>query len=100
MTNPDRASRGQTLPRVLMLGSGGRPHVIREAERLRPMVEQHAEIVLCDFDGCEDLSQVEADYAIVLGGDRSILRAANQMAFKQIPVLGVNLGKLGFLDDL
>ena len=38
--------------------------------------------------------------AVVLGGDGSILRAANQMRLNQIPVLGVNLGKLGFLADL
>ena len=38
--------------------------------------------------------------ALVLGGDGAILRAARQMGRQQIPVLGVNLGKLGFLADL
>src|SRR5207237_10332007 len=33
-------------------------------------------------------------------GDGSILRAARQMGYHQQPVLGVNLGKLGFLADL
>jgi NAD+ kinase len=33
----------------------------------------------------------------VLGGDGSILRASLQMQEQQIPILGVNLGKLGFL---
>ena len=37
---------------------------------------------------------------MVLGGDGSILRAAHQMGRRQRPVLGVNLGKLGFLADL
>ncbi|HTQ38838.1 MAG TPA: NAD(+)/NADH kinase, partial [Pirellulales bacterium] len=33
-------------------------------------------------------------------GDGSILRAAHQMGYHQVPILGVNLGKLGFLADL
>lgn len=36
----------------------------------------------------------------MLGGDGSILRAAKQMGSHQIPVLGLNLGKLGFLADI
>ena len=36
----------------------------------------------------------------MVGGDGSILRAAHQMGRRQRPVVGVNLGKLGFLADL
>ncbi len=91
---------GRRQPRVLLLGSGERPNVLDEAQRLRPFIEQHAEIVLADFRYQEDLSQVRADLAIVMGGDGSILRAAKQMGANQIPVLGVNLGRLGFLADV
>jgi len=74
--------------------------VLVEAARLRPVIEQHAQIVRTDFTGAEDLSNVEADLAIVLGGDGSILRAARQMGHRQIPVVAINLGKLGFLANL
>ena len=47
-----------------------------------------------------DLKAETADLALVLGGDGAILRAARQMGYHQTPVLGVNLGKLGFLADL
>ncbi len=65
-----------------------------------PLVARHAEVVLVDLASESDLSSVEFDLALVLGGDGSILRAARQMGRRQRPVLGVNLGKLGFLADL
>ena len=90
----------QTRPRVVVLALGERPHIASEALRLRPLVEQFADIALFDLDFAADLSKVEADFAIVMGGDGSILRAAHQMGYHQLPILGVNLGKLGFLADL
>src|SRR6185503_9952591 len=51
-------------------------------------------------DFSSDLSGTDAELAIVLGGDGSILRAAHQMGYNQRPVLGVNLGRLGFLAAL
>ena len=84
-------------PRVFLLGSGGRDNVLAAAESLRPQIERHADVVLADFFFREDLGPASADFAIVLGGDGSILRAALQMRERQIPILGVNLGKLGFL---
>ena len=86
--------------RVVLLGAAQRPDVRAEAERLRPIIEQHAQIVCSDFTGTEDLSKVEADVAIVLGGDGSILRAARQMGHRQVPVVAINLGKLGFLANM
>ena len=95
---PTWSSEGRL--RILLLGSGDRPNVLSEAERLKKIIAEQAEIVLADFTFQEDLSTVEADLAIVLGGDGSILGAAKQMGEKQLPVVGVNLGKLGFLADL
>jgi NAD+ kinase len=57
-------------------------------------------VISRDLDLGEDLSRLEFDLAIVLGGDGSMLRAAHQMGRRQRPVIGVNLGKLGFLADL
>src|SRR5205807_9217429 len=70
------------------------------AERLIPFLREHAEVVAFDLKQETDLSALSADFALVLGGDGAILRAARQMGYHQAPVLGVNLGKLGFLADL
>lgn len=42
----------------------------------------------------------ELDLAVALGGDGTILRAVGLVAQAGIPVLGVNLGRLGFLTDV
>ncbi len=81
----------------MILADGNRESIRSEVERLRPTIGQHFEIVAQSFDFSDELPQADADLAIVFGGDGSILRAAHQMAYHQRPVLGVNLGRLGFL---
>lgn len=86
--------------RIFVLGNAGRQGVVEEADILVPFLRSHAEVVLVDLRQECDLGAEKADVALVLGGDGAILRAARQMGYQQTPVLGVNLGKLGFLADL
>lgn len=48
------------------------------------------------FDGHD----FEADFAISMGGDGTFLRTASMVGQKEIPILGVNTGRLGFLADV
>ena len=87
-------------PPIVVLGYG-QPEVAKtEMARLGPLIELQAAITLLDIGEYKDLSTVNAEFAVVLGGDGAILRAAKQMAYRQLPVVGVNLGRLGFLADL
>jgi NAD+ kinase len=93
-------TKAPAKPRLVLLGSGDRTGVLDEANKLRPTLAEHVQLVHEDFYYKSDLASVEADLALVLGGDGSILRAALQMRERQMPILGVNLGKLGFLAEV
>ena len=89
----------QTL-RTILLADGTRPEMREAVAQLRPTIEKYLTVVDVSLDFGAKLSQPDADLAIVLGGDGSILRASHQMGYQQLPVLGVNLGRLGFLAAL
>jgi len=42
----------------------------------------------------------DADFVISMGGDGTFLKAANRVGAKEIPIIGVNMGRLGFLADV
>lgn len=77
-------------------------HVRDAWEKLRPTIEQQSglELTAVDLDGGLDFASVSAELTVVLGGDGAILRACRQMGYHQLPILGVNLGRLGFLADI
>ena len=52
--------------------------------------------VACDFS---DIG-AHADLAIVIGGDGTMLNAARRLARYRVPLVGVNLGRLGFMTDI
>jgi NAD+ kinase len=91
---------GAARHRVILLAPEERPQVLEEARQLLPLIEQSAEVVALDSRFSADMEKLDADLAIVMGGDGSIIRAARLMGYRQIPIVGVNRGRLGFLADL
>ena len=69
---------------------------------------QGAKILLGDTTAAEisgerilDTEQYrELDFAIVVGGDGTLLHAARSLAPFKVPIVGINLGRLGFLTDI
>lgn len=45
-------------------------------------------------------SDFTADFVISMGGDGTLLRAAGVVGSKNIPIIGINMGRLGFLADI
>ncbi len=52
-------------------------------------------IILCENEAFNG----EADFALVLGGDGTIIRASKQLYGTDIAVLGINFGHLGYLTE-
>ena len=71
------------------------------AQGVEPLVESHLSRHLL-YPGGIDLQQVpdRADLVVVLGGDGTLISAARLIDGREIPILGVNLGSLGFLTEI
>jgi len=89
------------LKKILLLPNPLKPEAIELGERLKPILIQMGFEVILE----EALSDVkdgtvfwqQLNLVLVLGGDGSMLNAARKIYPHQIPLLGINLGQLGFL---
>lgn len=63
--------------------------------QITPVFEEELHSVVSRAEMLSDPSHIDA--LLTLGGDGTMLRGARLVAGRQIPVLGVNLGRLGFL---
>lgn len=61
----------------------------------------HDDVIPADLEACtlEDISE-NITLAIVIGGDGTILAVAREMPDLSVPLLGVNLGTMGFMASL
>ena len=82
-----------------LIYDGTRTVLQQRAHSLRPIIDQHVDVVAVadNLDG--EFDPQGAEIVIAMGGDGTILRAARLMRHEQLPVVAVNLGKLGFLAD-
>jgi NAD+ kinase len=88
------------LPKVLIVADLNKPGTREAMASAAAHLRGRARISRRDLFERVEHERVKADFALVLGGDGAILAAARRLSRAGIPLLGVNLGKLGFLAEI
>jgi NAD+ kinase len=100
------------FPRVAIVGRPGTPDLGEPLGRLAGFLASKGHAVVLEADTARQTSLdgydvadagslgARADLAIVLGGDGTMLAIARQLAPHDVPLIGVNQGRLGFLTDI
>ena len=79
---------------------GGDTEVIFEEEFYSLLKEENILLEEYKTFGTENPLTSEVDFFISVGGDGTMLRAANFIKNTNIPIVGINAGRLGFLANV
>jgi NAD+ kinase len=96
---------------VGIMSKPAKPELARILPELLQWLKQHNYQILIDKESAEyahgpevvtrdDMGDRALGFVIVLGGDGTLLSAARVVAKAGIPILGINLGTLGFLTEV
>jgi NAD+ kinase len=99
------------MKKAAIVSKQGKPDLSKVAGQVSGWLRDHGYTVTADAAAREfcpgsqtverdDLVQARPDFVVVLGGDGTLLSTARCVAHAGIPILGVNLGSLGFLTEV
>ncbi len=92
--------------RVLLIVNRNKPEALAAAGEVRALIQRHAELlgeIGADDPNPSFFAQQAPDsiphLIIVLGGDGTLLHQAREFVGTGVPMLGINLGKIGFMAE-
>ena len=88
------------MKKIIILGDKSKKKIRDTIKELEPLFRKKSHLSIIDISDEDELEKVSADLAFVFGGDGTILSASRKLNARQIPLIGVHLGKFGFLADL
>lgn len=90
----------KSLPRLVVFSDPKKGQAAKVVRQFKDFAKSRVRIVAtCHIDDCTADILKETDFAVVFGGDGSIISAARHLSRSNVPAIGVNLGKLGFLAE-
>ncbi|HEX4927557.1 MAG TPA: NAD(+)/NADH kinase [Burkholderiales bacterium] len=95
--------------RIALIGKLGSPEIAASLRELIGLLEKRGCEALVEKETAAELGAHGLDYAalgsradlaVVIGGDGTMLAAARNLVRHRVPVIGVNLGRVGFMTDI
>ncbi len=93
-----QTKKSASIQKMLACLSMREAEIYVEAQFYRFLINEQK--ISVPADGTFEDACFEADFVVSMGGDGTFLRAASMVRDKQIPIIGVNMGRLGFLADI
>ncbi len=110
VTDYNNGTSGDIVNRIGIIAKKNKKEAVQIVAEIAPWLAARGVEPLLDHETAEKAGlssemspeQIpgQADAMLVLGGDGTLLYAARLMGEREIPILGVNLGSLGFLTDV
>ncbi len=88
------------MKKIIILGDISKKKIRETITELEPLFRKKSHLSVIDITNEDEVKNASADIAFVFGGDGTILSASRKLNDKQIPLIGVHLGKFGFLAEL
>lgn len=112
LISPMKTAASSTFHTVALIGKYQSREIAESLRVLATFLRQRGLQVLLEEDTATaagangyavagyDAIGVRAELAVVLGGDGTMLHAARQLAKFNVPLVGINQGRLGFMTDI